>query len=152
VPIISLFVLAHFTAHMWLKHNIFGLFHSAYHFHLCPRTFFPTVSLSNPYHCILSANSRIKQDVFQFPKSIFHKHTPVWGPQRKQILCVMITLPQENDLGRCWFYTEIRRRQSPVSAHPFISVCFICTSSSQGKIVSPFKNWTRCDFLIATIK
>jgi len=63
---------------LWLKHHIFGFPHNAQHFHLCPRTLLPTVSLSNPCHCILSANSLTEQDVLQFPKSIFHKHTPLW--------------------------------------------------------------------------
>ena len=38
-----------------------------------------------------------------------------------------------------------------MSVYPFIYVCFICTSSSQATIVSPFK-WNTRDILIATIK
>ena len=64
---------------------------------------------------------------------------------RNKFLCVRITLPQGTGLGRCWFRTEIRRRQSPVSAHPFISLPFICTTSSRATIVSPLK-WNTMRF------
>jgi len=57
-----------------------------------------------------------------------------------KIVCVSITLPQGYGLGQCWFHTEIRWRQFAVRAYPFISVCFIRTSSSPATIVSPWKS------------
>jgi len=124
---------------LFLKHPVFGFPHNVQHFHFCSRTLLPTVSLSNPRYCILAANGPTEQDVFQFPKSIFHNYTPHWTPEHKQFLCVGITLLQGNGLGRSWFHTEVRKRQLPASAQSFISVCFICTSNSQATIVSPLK-------------
>ena len=38
---------------LWLKHRILGFPHNAQHFRLYPRPHLPTVSLSDPCHCIL---------------------------------------------------------------------------------------------------
>ena len=132
------------------KTQYFWLSSSCPAFPCFPSHIFPNVPLSNPCHCIFFNENSHRTRRLSISEINISKSYISLMPLRKQILCVMI-----RRLGRCCFLTEIRRRQSSVSAHPFNSGCFICcSSSSQATIVSLLK-WNtlrffnRHDYIIA---
>jgi hypothetical protein len=93
-----------------------------------PRKLSPKVSLSDPYLCILSANSRTEQDGFQFPKQhftiihLFERH------DRSKFL----------SLGRRWFHREkeatVARASASASATTYFCVFHLYMQSNDNRV------------------